>query len=122
MTQGDETTQPVAGMSGAAGTDAERRAAMHLRERLASRGRDAALQPIGVRPRFGLAHAIHALVAIVGSVVAAGSPVLGTALVGAAAVSAFLDVAGLLHVVRRLTARALHRTSSRSRMGTSPAR
>ena len=103
MTQGDETTQPVARMSGAAGTDAERRAAMHLRERLASRGRDAALQPIGVRPRFGLTHAIHALVAIVGSVVAAGSPVLGTALVGAAAVSAFLDVAGLLHVVRRLT-------------------
>ena len=38
-----------------------------------------------------------------GSVVAAGSPVLGTALVGAAAVSTFLDVSGILHVTRRLT-------------------
>ena len=30
-----------------------------------------------IRPRFGLTHAIHAFVAIVGSVVAAGSPVVG---------------------------------------------
>jgi hypothetical protein len=96
----DETTAPT---GGAAGTDAERRAAVQLRDRLISLGRDAALQPVGVRPRFGLTHAIHALVAIVGSVVAAGSPALGAALVGAAALSAFLDVSGLLHVARRLT-------------------
>ena len=103
MTHGDETAALAAGTTGAAGTDAERRAAVQLRERLASLGRDATLQPIDIRPRFGLAHAIHAVVAIVGSVVAAGSPALGAALVAAAAVSAFLDVAGLLHLVRRLT-------------------
>lgn len=98
-----ETAALAAHTGGAAGTDAERRAAVHLRERLTSLGRDAALQPIGVRPRFGLTHAIHAVAAVVGSVVAAGSPVLGAALVGAAAVSAFLDVAGILHLARRLT-------------------
>ena len=99
-----ENTAPAAApTAGAAGTDAERRAAVHLRGRLASLGRDADLQPISVRPRFGLTHAIHAFVAIVGSVAAAGSPVLGTALVGAAAASTFLDVAGLLHLARRIT-------------------
>lgn len=103
MTLLDEATALAADTTGAAGTDAERRGAVRLRERLTSLGRDAAIQAISVRPRFGLAHATHALVATVGSVVAASSPALGTALVGAAAVSAFLDVGGLLHVVRRLT-------------------
>ena len=98
-----ETTTPPAHSGGAAGTDAERRAAVHLRERLSSLGRDAESQTIGIRPRFGLAHAIHAFVAIVGSVVAAGNPALGAVIVSAAAVSTFLDVAGIFHLARRLT-------------------
>ena len=97
-------TAALAGHTGrAAGTDAERRAAVHLRERLESTGRPAALRATSIRPRFGLTHAIHATVAIVGSVVAAGTPALGAALVGLATLSAFLDVAGILHVARRLT-------------------
>jgi hypothetical protein len=98
-----ETATLAAHTGRAAGTDAERRAAVHVRERLESSGRDASIQPTSIRPRFGLAHAIHAVVAVVGSVVAAGSPALGTALVAAVTVSTFLDVAGILHVVRRLT-------------------
>lgn len=98
-----ETAALAAHSGRAAGTDAERRAAVHLGDRLASTGREATIQPISVRPRFGLAHTIHLLVAIVGSVVAASSPALGTALVGAATVSALLDVTGVLHVTRRLT-------------------
>jgi len=98
-----ETAALAAHTGRAAGTDAERRAAVHLRERLQSTGREAALQPTSIRPRFGLTHAIHAVVAIVGSVTAAGSPALGAAIVGAATLSAFLDVAGFLHVTRRLT-------------------
>lgn len=88
-----------------AGSDAERRAAVHVRDRLRSLGREAEAQAIQIRPRFGLTHAIHAVLAIVGSVVAVGSPPLGAALVLVAAVSAFLDVSGTLHVVRRLTGR-----------------
>ena len=97
-------TAALAAYSGrAAGTDAERRAAVHLRDRLEETGLDTRLQPISIRRRFGLAHAAHIVVAVVGSVVAAGTPVLGAALVGAATASAFLDIAGILHVVRRAT-------------------
>src|SRR5687767_4596398 len=97
-------TDALAAHSGrAAGTDAERRAAVHLRDRLEATRREAALQATSVRPRFAMAHTIHVVVAIVGSVVAASSPAVGTILVAAASVSAFLDVAGILHLVRRLT-------------------
>lgn len=89
----------------AAGTDAERRAAMHLRARLRALGRDVELQSTEVRPRFALAHTLHALLAILGSVVAVGSAAVGTALVGLAAVSTVLDLTGVLHVTRRLTGR-----------------
>ena len=89
----------------AAGTDAERRAAVYLRDRLEALGRPAELQTAHVRPRFGLTHAIHALLAIFGSVVAAANAPVGAAIVLVAAVSTFLDAAGLLHLVRRLTGR-----------------
>lgn len=88
-----------------AGTDAERRAAVHLRGRLHELGRPAELQTVMVRPRFGLTHTLHALLAIVGSVVAAADAPIGAALVLLAAVSTLLDVTGVMHVVRRLTGR-----------------
>jgi len=88
-----------------AGTDAERRAATHLRERLRGMGREAELEAVEVRPRFGLAHTFHALLAIVGSVVAVSSAIVGTALVLAAGVLVLLDVGGILPVTRRLTGR-----------------
>ena len=66
-------------------------------------GRDAELQPLQIRPRFAAAHAIHAAIAVVGSVVAIDSPTTGSALVAIAVALTFLDVAGVLQVVRRLT-------------------
>jgi hypothetical protein len=102
----------------AAGTDAERRAAVHLRGRLRALGREAELQPIDVRPRYGLAHALHALLAIAGSVLATHDAVLGTALVLAAAFSASLDIAGVMHLGRRLTGRrASQNVESREQRG-----
>ena len=86
-----------------AGTDAERRAAVHLRKRLEDMGRDAELQTLQIRPRFAAAHAIHAAIAVVGSVVAINSPTTGSALVAIAVALTFLDVAGVLQVVRRVT-------------------
>ena len=88
-----------------AGTDAERRAAVALRERLKALGRAANVQAIEIRPRFGLTHSVHALLAIVGSLLVSTSPALGGAVILAAAVSTFLDVTGSLHLVRRLTGR-----------------
>lgn len=88
-----------------AGTDAERRAAVHLRERLRRMGREAEFEAIEVRPRFGLVHTFHALLAIVGSVVAVSNPIAGAALVLAAGVLALLDLTGILAVTRRLTGR-----------------
>ncbi len=88
-----------------AGTDAERRTAVHLRERLRDLGRDAELQTLHVRPRFGLVHAGHALLAVVGSVVAVEAPEVGGALVLVAALGTLLDVTNVLQVGRRLTGR-----------------
>lgn len=88
-----------------AGSDAERRAAVHLVERLRELGRDADLEPTVVRPRFALTHALHAVVAIVGSVVSAFSPPVGAALVLVAAISAYGDLTGRFFLFRRLTAK-----------------
>ena len=99
-------TQDLADFAGRmAGTDAERRAAMHLRERLHGMGREAELEAIEVRPRFGLTHTLHALLAIVGSVVAVSSPTTGAALVLAAGVLVALDLTGTVAITRRLTGR-----------------
>ena len=95
--------------------DAERRAAVHLRERLRQMGREAELEAIEVRPRFGLVHTFHALLAIVGSVVAVSSPIVGAALVLAAGLLALLDLTGRVpghppaHRAARLAERVLAR-------------
>ncbi len=97
-----------------AGTDAERRAAVTLRERLEAAGRPAQVQAIRVHPRFGLAHALHALLAVVGSVVAVSAPAPGAALVGVAALLTLLDGLGYLHLLRRpLGTRASQNVESR---------
>jgi hypothetical protein len=89
----------------AAGTDSERRAAEHLAERLRALGREAEVEPISVWPNWALTHLLHALIAIVGSVVAVGSPPIGLALVALAAVSTLADITGTFYLVRRLTGR-----------------
>jgi peptidase M28-like protein len=87
------------------GTDAERRAARDLARRLEGLGRDATVEPFEVWPAYPLAHLIHALLAIAGSVVSVYSPLVGTALVAAAVVLTFGDGSGLFMLTRRLTGR-----------------
>ena len=100
-----ETDELAAFHGRTAGSDAERRAAGHLRERLRRMGREAGVEAIEVRPRFGLVHTFHALLAIVGSVVAVSSAITGAALVLAAGILTLLDLTGLLPITRRLTGR-----------------
>jgi hypothetical protein len=87
------------------GTDAERRAARHLEERLGEAGRDVEVEPTSIYPNYAVTHAIHALIAIVGSVLSVTVPVAGAALVLFAAISTFGDLTGTFFLVRRLTGR-----------------
>ena len=87
------------------GTDAERRAALHLQGRLEALGRDADVEPTFVYPNYPVTHAIHALLGIVGSVLSVYSPVVGAAIVLFATVSAFGDLSASFYLVRRLTGR-----------------
>jgi len=101
-----------------AGTDAERRAAVALRDRLDSPERPAEIQPIRIHPRFGLANALHAVLAVVGSVLAVSAPAPGAALVLVALVLTFLDGFGYLHALRRvLGTRASQNVESREQSG-----
>jgi hypothetical protein len=85
------------------GTDAERRAAGHLAARLEDLGRQAEIESIRVFPNYAVAHLIHALLGIVGSVLSITAPLAGTLLVLVAAISAALDLTGTFFLVRRLT-------------------
>src|SRR6476620_3223825 len=77
-----------------AGSDAERRAARQLESRLKELGRGTTIEPSRVQPGFALAHLIHALTGIVGSVLTVYVPAAGLVLVAIAAVSAFGDLTG----------------------------
>jgi Peptidase family M28 len=100
-----EIEELVAHRARGPGTDSERRAARHLEERLRDLGRDARLAPVEVRPGHALAHLIHAVAAIFGSVLAVSSPLAGAIVLGVTAVSAFGDLTGSFYLVRRLTGR-----------------
>ena len=88
-----------------AGSDAERRAARHLERRLGELGRDAVVEPTSVFPAWHLTHALHAALAIVGSVLAIERPILGTAIAALALASVVGDATGAFHLVRRLSGR-----------------
>ena len=105
MSAMEEIEELVAFEGRAPGSDAERRAARHLEGRLASLGREAETEPTSVHPNFPVTHAIHALLAIVGSVLSVNVPVAGAAVVLFAAVSTFGDLYGSFYLVRRLTGR-----------------
>jgi hypothetical protein len=87
------------------GTDAERRAARYLERRLDEAGREVEVEPFDVWPRWPLAHLLHALAAIAGSLLAAASPLAGTIVLAATALLAFGEVTGTLPLTRRLTGR-----------------
>jgi hypothetical protein len=87
------------------GSDAERRAAKHLAGRLEELGREADTESFPVWPAWATGYAINAGVAIVGSVVAVSSAILGTVLVLAATILTFLDLSGIAPTTRRLLGR-----------------
>ena len=75
-----------------AGTDAERRAANRLAERLRELGRRAEVEPTYVHPQSALVYAAHCLLGFAGSLVAVAVPALGFGLVLLAATSMYLDL------------------------------
>jgi hypothetical protein len=102
------------------GTDAERRAGRDLARRLEGLGRAAEIEPFEVWPAHPLAHLIHALLAIAGSVVSVYSPLVGTALVAVAVVLTFGDGSGLFMLTRRLTGRRASQNVVSSEEGDKP--
>ena len=87
------------------GTDAERRAADHLADRLHELGREGELEPVDIWPNWPLTYAIHVTLAVVGSVLSVTIPVVGALLVLLAVVLTFLDAIGLAITTRRLLGR-----------------
>lgn len=106
-----------------AGTDAERRAANSMAQRLRALGRRAEIEPIYVHPRSGWVHAAHCTLAFVGSLVAVEIPALGFGLVLLAATSMYLDLNYRFYLVRRLFfRRASQHVLSRGSRPDAPAR
>jgi Peptidase family M28 len=105
------------------GSDAERRAALWLRDELRGGGRSAQLEPFWCRPNWALAHAWHALLALAGGLVCVSHPSVGAALVLAALVCVLADVATGLSPGRRLTRERASQNivSAREQAGTEPA-
>jgi Peptidase family M28 len=85
-----------------AGTDAERRAANWLAQRLRDGGRRAVVEPTYVHPQYGLVHALHCAVGFAGSLVAIIAPPVGFAMVLVAALSMYLDLNGRFYLARRV--------------------
>jgi hypothetical protein len=88
-----------------AGTDAERSAANYLARELEGLGRDAQVEPIRVRPAYHLTHALHAALAVVGSVVSVTVPALGVAILLLVAISMFGDLTARFYLLRLLMPR-----------------
>jgi hypothetical protein len=89
----------------APGTDAERRAALHLQRSLADMGREADVEPFEVWPRWPFANVLHALAGIAGGLIAVSSPAVGVIVLVAVTVAAVGDLTGSLLLTRRLTGR-----------------
>jgi hypothetical protein len=96
---------PLSGFEGrVAGSDAERRAALSLRERLLVGGHDVAeIEPFRFHQRWALAQALAAGLAVVGSVVSVSNAAVGCALVAFAAAASIAETAGVVAILGRLT-------------------
>jgi Peptidase family M28 len=106
-----------------AGSDAERRAANRMAERLRGTGRRVEVEPVHVHPQTALVYAAHCVLGVAGSLVAVGVPVLGFALVLFAATSLYLDLNARLYLLRRIFfRRASQNVVSRGANPNAPAR
>jgi hypothetical protein len=85
-----------------AGTDAERRLTNALATDLSAEGWRTEVEATWVQPQWAVVHLLHCLVAITGSIIAPSAPVIGFALVLAAATSAYLDLSARWYLLRRL--------------------
>jgi len=101
-----ETVRSLAGFAGRGPcTDAERRAALWLVRALRAGGRDAELDTVWVRPQWAWVYALHALLAVVGSVLLESVAIAGLAVLAVTLVSLWLDLAARVPVVRLLMRR-----------------
>ena len=99
-----EIVEGLAGFAGrGAGSDAERRAAAWLATELSRGRRAAAIETFWCRPNWALAHALHAALALAGSLMSLASPIAGTAILAAALVSIIADSLTGISIGRRLT-------------------
>jgi hypothetical protein len=87
------------------GTDAERRAAAHLVERLRELGREADTEPVDAWPNWPMTYAVHVALAVIGSVVSVTLPLIGALLVLIVTLLTFLDANGMAFTTRRLFGR-----------------
>jgi hypothetical protein len=87
------------------GSDAERRTAQHLQQRLEGLGRTAETEQLPIYPAWPLAYALLAVAAVGASVLAVYVPLAGAALALAAALLTFVDAGLLVPTVRRLLGR-----------------
>jgi Peptidase family M28 len=99
-----ETTTALAAFTGRGpGTDAERRAARWLAGELVANRYRVRIETFWCRPNWALAHAWHVTLALAGSLVSVSDPLLGTALIAVALVSALADELLGTSIGRRLT-------------------
>jgi Peptidase family M28 len=84
------------------GTDAERRAAKRVAERLRGLGMRVEVEPTYVHPQMPLIHAAHCALGFAGSLVSIASPPAGFAIVLVASISMYLDVDARFYLLRRL--------------------
>ena len=83
-------------------TDAERRAALLLRDELRARGAPARVEPLWVRPQWPASWALHAALGVVGTLLSVGVPAAGLAILAVTLVSFVLDITGRAHLLRTL--------------------
>ncbi|MDQ3770207.1 MAG: hypothetical protein M3370_12135, partial [Actinomycetota bacterium] len=89
----------------AAGSDAERRAAVAMAAQLRELGYRPRLETVWVRPYDALVHAVHAALALAGGLVMVAAPIVGTAMVVAALALALAELSGAPSSTRLLTPR-----------------
>lgn len=86
-------------------TDAERRAARLLARELKRSGRRSRTETVWVRPQWPTIWLLHAVLGIAGSVVSVDDPIVGTVILGVAAVSALAELSGRARLLSLLLPR-----------------
>jgi Peptidase family M28 len=120
-----ETMTALAAFEGRGpGTDTERRAARWLAGELVADRRRVRIETFWCRPNWALAHAWHVALALVGSLISVGDPVVGTVILAVALVSTVTDeLLGGVSIGRRLSPeRASQNVVASARRTTGPAR